>query len=80
MADSNGEMYQHIGRLSEAVRLLQGSVEGMKSDVETMQATLAAAQGGWRTLMWLGGAAGVFGAAVGIKLDAIIAVIRGVAK
>jgi tetrahydromethanopterin S-methyltransferase subunit B len=80
MADSNGEMYQHIGRLSEAVRLLQGSVEGMKADLEAMQTTLSEARGGWRTLMWLGGAAGALGVAVGLKIDALLAILRSIPK
>ncbi len=39
-------------------------LEDLSSQVEGLRMTLAEAKGGWRTLMWLGGAASVMGGCV----------------
>lgn len=77
MADSHDHV---IGMLSEAVRQLQKSVEGLTTQVDNVQTTLAEARGGWRTLMWLGGAAGIIGTIVGSYLDHLISALRGFQK
>lgn len=71
------ETQRDIGRLSEAVRALQASVLTLQGQVDSVQTTLAEAKGGWRTLVWLGGAAGASGAAVGAFLHSLMGKLPG---
>ena len=68
---------RELGRLSEAVRLLQETVHDLRIALEEIKTTLAEAKGGWRTLLWLGGAAGAVGTAIGSFLHEILSKLPG---
>jgi prefoldin subunit 5 len=75
MAGDN-DLHRDIGKhdaqieaLQESVRLLHVDMQSMAAQLQTIQQTLSEAKGGWRTLMWIGGA----GAAVGISFYKAIA-------
>lgn len=69
-----------IGRLSEAVRLLQIAVEDLDKEVKIMSRTISEAQGGWRVLMLIGGSAAGLGAALGSWLHSLISLTDKVSK
>lgn len=73
---ADNDLHRDIGKhdaqieaLQESVRLLHVDMQQMAIQLQTIQQTLSEAKGGWRTLMWIGGA----GAAVGVTLYKIIA-------
>lgn len=53
------------GKLLAQVDHLALKVDSMEKNVQAMRDLMEQARGGWRTLAWLGGAAGVIGGAVG---------------
>lgn len=65
MAPNNNNTDHDIGRLSEAVRLLQHAVEALDKEVKAMNLTISEAKGGWRVLLLLGGSAAGIGALLG---------------
>lgn len=69
-----------IGRLSEAVRLLQGAVEDLGSEVKSIKTTIDEAKGGWRVLMLLGGASAGVGAAFGAWFQHTIELVNRAPK
>lgn len=49
------------GRLEQQVEQLQLDVHSLKENVQAMRDLMEQGRGGWRTLAWLGGAAGAVG-------------------
>ena len=45
------------GRLIQSVERLSKDVEDMQDDIKAIKGLLEQASGGWKTLMWVGGAA-----------------------
>lgn len=77
---SNGSTDHDIGRLSEAVRLLQHAVEDLDREVKAMNATINEAKGGWRILLLLGGSAAGVGAVLGSWLHSMIAAFERIPR
>jgi hypothetical protein len=48
---------------------LDSRMEAMEERMESMERQLAEAKGGWKTLLWLGGAAATLGAAIAETLS-----------
>jgi prefoldin subunit 5 len=48
---------QEYGRLEQQVEQLTKDVEEMQADIKAIKALLEQASGGWKTLVWVGGAA-----------------------
>jgi hypothetical protein len=48
---------QEYGRLEQQVEQLTKDVEEMQADIKVIKALLEQASGGWKTLVWVGGAA-----------------------
>lgn len=69
-----------IGRLSEAVRLLQLAVEELDRRVGDMNTTISEAKGGWRILLLLGGSAAGIGALLGSWWTHMLDVVGRVPK
>lgn len=68
-----------IARLEEQVRTINRDMQAQTMQLEAMQLQLGKvldalnqASGGWKTLMWLGGAAAVVGGAVSWVLDHVV--------
>lgn len=57
------EIHRDLGRHEAEIDALKDSIEELKVEVKRISATLSEARGGWRTLMLVGGAASVLGAA-----------------
>lgn len=55
---------REYGQLEAEVKHLQESVRSMQSDIKAMRDLLEQSKGGWKTLMFLGGAASTLGAGV----------------
>lgn len=64
-----------LARLEEQYRGLSEDLREVRDDLKAILATLAAARGGWRTLLLLGGVAGGLGA-LGAKLVALFGLWR----
>ena len=64
-----GKHDAQIESLQENVRLLHEDMKAITAQLASIQATLSEAKGGWRTLMWVGGA----GAAVGVSFYKLVA-------
>ena len=47
----------HYGSLIQSVKQLTKDVEDMQDDIKVIKGLLEQATGGWKTLMWVGGAA-----------------------
>lgn len=69
MADEN--LHRDIGKHDAQIEALQDHVDQLHADMrlvlselQSIKTTLAEAKGGWRVLMWVGGAGGVAGAAL----------------
>lgn len=67
---------ERIGRLDERMKALERDMDGIRSDtkdikqsLEALSKTLNEARGGWRTLMWLGGAVAALGGVLGWALQ-----------
>lgn len=52
-----------IARLETEIAHLQRSVTALSDKLDSIQDMLAEARGGWRAMMWIGGAAASIGAA-----------------
>lgn len=70
-SDSLVKAQVNISRLESEVNHLTASVIDIKNEhkaifakLDAIQATLSEARGGWKTLMWVGGAAATVGAMV----------------
>lgn len=55
---------REYGQLESEVRHLQKTVESMQADIKVMRDLLEQGRGGWRTLVWLGGAAATLSAGI----------------
>lgn len=71
MADQYTKDSLQIARLEERISTIDRDMRAQTEKLEAMQQqltqvleALSEAKGGWRTLMWLGGAAATFGAMV----------------
>ena len=53
---------REYGQLEADVKHLQKSVEELQADIRAMRDLLEQSKGGWRTLVFLGGAASTLGA------------------
>ena len=57
-----GNLEAQVQSLSLAVSLLSGRLDRNSEKLDAIDVTLSEARGGWRVLMWVGGAGGAFGA------------------
>lgn len=80
MMTSSSNTDHDIGRLSEAVRLLQMAVEDLDREVRQMNATINEARGGWRILLLLGGSAAGLGAVLGSWLHSLVSTFERLPK
>jgi hypothetical protein len=68
MSDINPREFGHLeGRVDALTSSVAAHAEAMKlmaKQLQTMNDTLTEARGGWKVMMWIGGGAGVIGAAV----------------
>lgn len=69
------DIHHNIGRhdaqiesLQEQIRLLHMDMQQLNATIIEIQRTLSEAKGGWRTLMWVGGA----GAAAGVTMSKVL--------
>jgi len=76
MADDITKDSLQIARLEERIATIDRDMRAQTDKIESMQQqltqvleALSEAKGGWRTLMWLGGAAATFGAMVSWMLS-----------
>lgn len=56
------ELHQQVGQHRASIEHLQYELREMRHELSEIRQTLAEARGGWKTLMLVGGAAGVAGA------------------
>lgn len=56
-----GRLQAQVQQLLESNRLLTESITTMSTAIQAMQLQMAEAKGGWRTLVFLGGAAASLG-------------------
>ena len=77
---NNNNTDHDIGRLTEAVRLLQIAVGDLDKEVRNMNQTISEARGGWRILMLLGGSAAGIGAVLGTWLHSLIGMLERTPK
>lgn len=61
---SESQIHRDIGRLEGQVRALESQVADMKVKIDVMHEAITSAKGGWKTLLWVGGAAASLGALV----------------
>jgi hypothetical protein len=62
------ELHETAGRHEAEIEKLQQQMDQVLFELKEIRTTLAEARGGWRTLLWLGGAVGAF---VGLILTGI---------
>ena len=62
------ELDETAGRHEAEIEKLQQQMDQVLFELKEIRTTLAEARGGWRTLLWLGGAVGAF---VGLILTGI---------
>lgn len=55
---------RELGEHAEAISTLKAEVSALRDDIAEIKQMLAAAHGGWKTLMVIGGAASAVGAAI----------------
>lgn len=60
-----GRLQAQVEQLLESNRLLTETVATMSAAIQSMQLQMAEAKGGWRTLVFLGGAAASLGGSIG---------------
>ena len=63
----NTELLETAGRHEAEIEKLQQQMDQVLFELKEIRTTLAEARGGWKTLMWLGGAVGVV---IGLLLSA----------
>lgn len=56
-----GRLESEVEGLKELVRAQTAAIAAINTQLSVMNSTLAEARGGWRTLMWLGGASAAAG-------------------
>lgn len=59
-----GHLEGRVDALQHTVAAQSKAIELMTEQLKTMNDTLTEAKGGWRAMMWMGGAAGTLGALV----------------
>lgn len=59
-----GRLESEVEALSDLVRSQTTAMANMSARLDTMNATLSEARGGWKTLMLIGGAAAGLGSAI----------------
>lgn len=52
---------REYGQLEAQVKFLETAVLGMQADIKLMRDLMEQSKGGWRTLLFIGGAAASFG-------------------
>ena len=62
------ELHETAGRHEAEIEKLQQQMDQVLFELKEIRTTLAEARGGWRSLLWLGGAVGAF---VGLILTGI---------
>ena len=62
------EMHETACRHEAEIEKLQQQMDQVLFELKEIRTTLAEARGGWRTLLWLGGAVGAF---VGLILTGV---------
>jgi len=62
------ELHETAGRHEAEIEKLQQQMDQVLFELKEIRTTLAEARGGWRTLLWLGGAVGAF---VGLILTGV---------
>lgn len=60
---------ERIGRLDERMKAMERDMEGVNKKLDLVLTALSEARGGWRTLMWLGGAVAALGGVLGWALQ-----------
>ena len=63
----NTELHETAGRHEAEIEKLQQQMDQVLFELKEIRTTLAEARGGWKTLMWLGGAVG---GVIGLLLSA----------
>ena len=63
----NTELHETAGRHEAEIEKLQQQMDQVLFELKEIRTTSAEARGGWKTLMWLGGAVGVV---IGLLLSA----------
>ena len=63
----NTELHETAGRHEAEIEKLLQQMDQVLFELKEIRTTLAEARGGWKTLMWLGGAVGVV---IGLLLSA----------
>lgn len=66
-----GRLESEVESLKELVRAQTAAIAALNAQMATLNAMLSEARGGWRTLVWIGGAAASVGGAVGWVLSHI---------
>jgi glycerate kinase len=59
-----GRLEAQVHSLGNAVALLTHKVDTLDDKLDAVEKTLSEARGGWKTLIWIAGAAGSLGAAL----------------
>lgn len=52
-----GKLEQQVEQLTKDVEEMQADIKELSAKMDTILMTLSEAKGGWKTLMWVGGAA-----------------------
>lgn len=65
------EIHRELGAHDARLDALEKDIQGLRDDMrrvfeklDNINTTLSEAKGGWRTLMWVGGAGGLVGASI----------------
>lgn len=61
---SDSQIHRDIGRLEGQVRAMESQIVDMKTKIDVMHEAITTAKGGWKTLLWVGGASASLGALV----------------
>lgn len=70
------DVQRDLGKFEAQIEALQESVAKLQGTVEVLAEAIQSAKGGWRTLMWLGGAASVLGASLFHLFDLLLKSIK----
>lgn len=71
-----GKHDAQIDALQKQIAMLHDDMKRLNETISEIQATLSEARGGWRTLMWIGGAGAAAGAAATKLLTWLLTVPR----
>jgi hypothetical protein len=69
------ELHQQVGEHRASIEHLQYEIREMRHELAEIRRTLSEAQGGWKTLMLVGGAAGAAGALLA-KISALLGFVK----